>query len=666
MDGSQRFVLQRRAGFAYRGLVIALVLLAGLPAIGWAVLSNGWYWSSSGGNGPMMHEVTAEEFIHDVTERGNLESAQNTDITSKVKSTSGGGYGGTPILEIVPEGTIIKLQDCLPEGVQITYRDLQRLEEYQGNISQDEAAEAGPKEDGKPKEDGDPEETVEQLPGAEEAAVSVPVRAEPDLPSISPEELSKKLLLVKFDSSSPETQLLQQQIVCANSRAAVVQADNEVEVAEIARSEYLEGTHQEELLGIEIQIKEAVIELSQATQYLEFSQRLARKGFITKQQLQDDQTRVTKAQNALDLAKKKLAVLETFKKKKMGKQLQADILTAKAKLEAAEASLQLDEERLLEIEEQIAYCTIFATVPGQVVYANIHGHRGHDEVVIEAGTPIRENQVIIRLPDPTQMQVNAKINESRIALVEEGMEAEVRLDAFPKVVLRGVVETVSDYPAPTSWFRGDIKEYETIIKILDQEIALPEGETLRPGLTAEVSIRVRQIAEAIQVPVQAVIEHGARHYCVFYEDGGFRKHEVTIGPSNDKFVIITKGLDVGQKVVLNAAAYREQIDLPELPPDQQKPPGAASGQTRQGKMAGKADGPSARKPPNPVEQFKRLDSDGDDKLAGAELQAMPREFPAATVDADGDGAISRSEFLSAVRRRLQQSSGGGPRPEMPQ
>ncbi|MBN2474388.1 MAG: HlyD family efflux transporter periplasmic adaptor subunit [Pirellulales bacterium] len=564
-----------RGGLAYRGPLVAIVVLLVGSAFVWSLLPKSWSWSSPDGRGPRMHKVERGEFIHDVTERGNVESASNVEIVSKVKSVAGRSYSGTTILEIVAEGTLITPEDCLPEETVVTYQDLQRLKAYRERPAASETADkaldgVSPATEldsgtGTAGETGDP--TGAQ---ASDSSVTTPQDTGTEESGIEPEVLDAKLVLVKLDSSSLETDLIQQQIVCENSRAAVIQARNAVDVAEISRAEYLEGTHQESLLDMEIKIKEAKMELSQAQQYLAFSERLERKGYITKQQLQDDRTRVLKAQNALALAIKQKEVLERYNLEKMDKQLEADILTAKARLKAEESSHQLDQERLKLIEEQIAHCTIYSTSPGQVVYANEEGHRGQNEVVIEPGAVIRENQVIIRLPDPTKMQVTAKINEARIAWIKPKMEATIQLDAFPDVALTGVVEEVSDYPAPTSWFRSDVKEYETIVKIHDPQGALPKGNNLRPGMTAQVQIRVRHLQDVVRVPVQTVIEHGDKHYCAFFDGERLLAHEVTIGPTNDKFVVIEQGLEPGQEIVLNVAAHREKLGLPELPPDFQR------------------------------------------------------------------------------------------------
>ena len=102
----------------------------------------------------------------------------------------------------------------------------------------------------------------------------------------------------------------------------------------------------------------------------------------------------------------------------------------KIKWENEQASYQEELNNLQEIEDQIALCTVTAPENGQVVYANVLSSRSSSEFVVEAGAAVRERQVIIRLPDPKNMQVVSDINESRINLINEGMRANVRIDAL--------------------------------------------------------------------------------------------------------------------------------------------------------------------------------------------------------------------------------------------
>jgi len=352
--------------------------------------------------------------------------------------------------------------------------------------------------------------------------------------------------LVRLDSSWLESERTKQEISCAQSEALLAEAQNALETAKINLKEYLEGQYRLEEKKILNEILLASQEVSRARENLAYSERLAAKGYITKQQLEAESFALQKAQNDLEAAQLKLRVLQEYTKPKRLKEMESEIKTAEARLAARRQAYELDRQQLRRIEEQIAKCVIYAERAGEVVYANVTG-QGAQDVIIEPGTLVRENQVIIRLPDPKNMQVKARVNETRVSRIREGMPAEIRLDAFPEVVLQGEVTSVSEYPAPTSWFRSDVKEYETFVKILTPM------EGLKPGLTAQVHIRVEELDDVLQLPIQAVFEHQGRYYCVLRRGAVWEARLVQIGPSNEQNVVICDLLELPVPVVFQFA-----------------------------------------------------------------------------------------------------------------
>jgi len=478
-------------------------------------------------------------------------------------------------------------------------------------------------------------------------------------------QVEKGEKLVELDSSALERELLQQQIVCNSSKAAVIKAQNSLDTAKIDLEEYVNGKFVVEEKNILSKKLVAEEDRSRAEQYVDYSKNLFNKGFITKIDLAADEFAVKRTKNELEKAEIELKVLQEYTKQKMIMQLESNIKTSEAHLDSEKHSHEIDLERLKEIEEQVEKCVIVAPEPGKVVYASQTGGRGRMEVIIEEGAMIRERQVIIRLPDLKRMQVKAKINEAKVTLVEVNMPVDVRLDAFPEIELSGTVEKVNEYPAPTSWYNANIKEYETIIAVDQSSLAGTSGEEtssegasaeLRPGLTAEVQILVEQLDDVLQVPVQAVIEHGSRYYCLLLDGPTWKAREVTIGSTNDKFVVIRSGLERGEEVVLNAAAHRDKVDLPEPPPEVQKkaqPAGPPAGK--------KPAGSPRRKRPDPGRMFSEWDKNGDGKLQEDEVPGKMRDY-FSMLDADKDGAIDRSEMAAAASRMGR--GGGGERPGM--
>jgi HlyD family secretion protein len=481
---SVRSLLSR--GFTYRGLLFAIPAVVAVPLLTWLGLPKR-SWSSEEA-GPAVCVVERGTFIHEVTEHGDVESANNVDVRCEVQSYG----GGVMILWIIPEGTYVE-----------------------------------------PAPDWEPREPDEEPPD----------------------------LLVKLDSSSLEKERTKQEIVCNTSEAEVIQARNNYETAVISKEEYLEGTYAEQKKKMLGDIVVAEQRLSRAKEYLEYSRSLHAKGYIPDRELQANEFDVERKEIDLEKAKTSLDVLENYTKRKMLLQLEAKISTTKARLESEEHSHQIDLDELARVEDQIAKCTIRAPQAGQVVYANVTDHHGNQEIVIEEGTMIRERQAIIRLPDPQDMQVRAKINEARITSLEKGMPVTVELDAFPGTRLSGTVEKVNEYPLPSGWWAGNVKEYEAIVKIKD----FPADLDLRPGMTAKVSIRVEQLSDVLVVPVEAVLAHGSQNVCVVRNARGLEARPVVLGPTNDKEVVVEKGLEEGEQVVLGAALYCDQLDLPEPP-----------------------------------------------------------------------------------------------------
>ena len=101
-------------------------------------------------------------------------------------------------------------------------------------------------------------------------------------------------------------------------------------------------------------------------------------------------------------------------------------------------------------------------------------------------------------------------------------------------------------------------------------------KSLRPGQRAKVHIFVDSKINVLQAPIQSIVERDGKYYCLVKKGARtWKLRQVEVGPNNDSFVVVEKGLEVGDQVALNPELLWEDTtrDIPE--PGKELPPEAA-------------------------------------------------------------------------------------------
>lgn len=517
-------------------------------------------------------------------------------------------------------------------------------------------------------------------------------------------------VIVELDSSRLRNESTQQRILVEQAESAEEQAAKNVaiqktqnesdisaaqlklDLARLDLEKYKEGDYIQEKSTIEGEITLAKEDLTRAEEKYEFTKRLSKKGYATQSELEADRIAVTKARIARDVADSKLNVLMTYTYKRQMAEMEANALEFARELErvrlkaaaalaqfestlsAAKLTAEVERQKFQKLMTQIKACTIRAPRDGLVVYANTNTRRSQEPQIYE-GAKVRERQALIHLPDTSKMQVDARVHESKIDSVREGLSTKIRVDARPGEVFYGVVDMVSLVPISGNWPNINLKEYVTTIAIHDEESRVM---TLKPGLTAEVEILVERIESALQIPIQAVIERGGKHFAFVLTPQGVVRREVSVGKTNDIMIVIEDGLREKEKVILNPRTVlskeidaleaefpqsREHGDRPRGP---QSGPAAAPETKPSGKSApAGAPGETARKGGprgpggDPAAFFKQMDANSDGKLSEAELpDRMKARFT--SIDANQDKFIDQAEWEQAAAAfRAQGGANGG-------
>jgi multidrug efflux pump subunit AcrA (membrane-fusion protein) len=442
-------------------------------------------------------------------------------------------------------------------------------------------------------------------------------------------------LLVELDDSALQDQLKTQRIAVDTAQDNMVQSEENykitvsqcesemasakiaVELAEIDLKKYLEGDYLQLKREIEGKIKLAQSDVEQQAERVGYTERMVMMKYLSPAQLQAEQSKYESYKVNLQKANEELRVLDDYTRDREVKdrtnkldearraldrtitQSKAKILQAEMQRKTKRSIYEQEQDKFLDIEEQIANCRMYAPQDGLVVYFIPEERRwSSNEVMIANGATVKEGQKIMRIPDLRRMMVNTRVHEAmvrriqgdvwrqtgfsdslRAALlfnpdaitravslyampdvkdkfhefdnqkIQDGQKALIRIDAMPDRILPGHVKSVATVASQQDWMSADVKVYSTYVTI-DESV-----DGLKTGMSAEVTILIDGAEEEVlAIPLQAIVggtEMGPQRKCYVKTPEGPKERNITVGLSNEKMAEVRSGLQPGEEVVLN-------------------------------------------------------------------------------------------------------------------
>jgi len=204
-------------------------------------------------------------------------------------------------------------------------------------------------------------------------------------------------------------------------------------------------------------------------------------------------------------------------------------------------------KRVKEFEGVLAGFTITAPSSGMVIYKK--ERRGGKRKIGSMINPM--DRVVATLPDLTSMLSTAYINEIDISKIKPGQKVNITIEAFPKKRYDGVVSAVAKIGEKLP--NTDDKVFEVQIKIDGSDLAL------RPSMTTGNKITINIFHDVVFIPIECV-HAGVDSIPFVYKKNG-TKQIVLLGESNEKHIIIEKGLDPGTILYLNTPEKPEEFKM---------------------------------------------------------------------------------------------------------
>ena len=396
-------------------------------------------------------------------------------------------------------------------------------------------------------------------------------------------------LLVEFDAASLVEKRNDQEITANTAHGNLIIAEERLEVtkgdcdanqlerevtldlANMELEKYEKGDFPEEKRQHEANIALADEELQRAAEKLEWSRRLAKEGFLTRTELQADELAMRRKEIDLEMAKTKMNVLTNYTVHQKRATLQSNVRKAaralartawqnKSQIRQGETEIvQRSREyyratnRLAELNFQISKSKIFAPTNGIVLYASTAKRRWWENP-LAAGESAVQRQDLIYIPLDEGMIIEFLVPEASLNKLEEGMMANVKVDAFPDRVFKGKLTKIGILPdAQSTRLNPDLKMFKCELEC-DFEDA-----TARPGMSCDIELVKETYAKAIYCPIQCIARIDGGAYVYVRGVGGWMPRKVEVGLDNNRMIRILKGAKPGD-VVMMAPPVKEEKD----------------------------------------------------------------------------------------------------------
>jgi multidrug resistance efflux pump len=211
-------------------------------------------------------------------------------------------------------------------------------------------------------------------------------------------QVKKGELVCELESFNPKSRLAKQEAATRAAESANHSARGSRELAELAATEYLEGTFKPQLKRLDNEVSLAELDVKRAEQSLATIKNLFDKGLTAKSQVEAAELKLQQTRLALDKSQGKRTTLEKFTKEKKLKEFQSKVEKARAEELATQAEHGREQAVEEQLKKQVEHCKMLAPATGRVVYFE----------PLEAGAEASQGQLMFRVVPESESKAKPK------------------------------------------------------------------------------------------------------------------------------------------------------------------------------------------------------------------------------------------------------------------
>jgi HlyD family secretion protein len=255
--------------------------------------------------------------------------------------------------------------------------------------------------------------------------------------------------------------------------------------------------------------------------------------------------------STIEGAEAKLKVADAQQKlHEVGEKLKADRAVAKATIESKIQASKKAAYDVQRAEHALTEMTLRAPAAGMISLVPLWHPGG--EAPFKPGDRAWPGAPIAELPDASALRVSARADETERGRLAVNETVSAQLDAIPDRQFTGKIEQISTIATI------DFSAGWPIPRNFNLEIVLDRADVrLKPGMTAQLTIIVDRVADALTIPVEASFQKSGRTVAYVWQGSRFQERAIQIGRRGRDRILIAKGLNPGDRVALTDPTVKE-------------------------------------------------------------------------------------------------------------
>ncbi len=158
------------------------------------------------------------------------------------------------------------------------------------------------------------------------------------------------------------------------------------------------------------------------------------------------------------------------------------------------------------------------------------------------GVNVTPSSASFYIIDPTSIYFKANIDQEDVPKIKVGDIATIKLDSFPNETFDSKITYVSFTPVTG--------ESNTVYQVRFELPVKNEDQLYRLGMDGDVSISLKQVDNALTLPIETLHQENGQNYVLVKENEKIVKKEVKTGIETDTKVEILEGITENDQVII--------------------------------------------------------------------------------------------------------------------